>query len=403
MNDPRRRLSSFCFVLGVLAGLLVFLAPSRAEAYPWMIRHGYTQCANCHADPAGGGLLNEYGRVQGEILMRTRYGSEPDHEPGPLAEPAFGLLELPKDLLIGADTRLAYIRSVPLQGKAQGRFLLMQADAEAQYSIGRFRANASLGYVSEGGNGAALSRSVDGKLVSRLHWVGVDLGKHDEVLVRAGRMHVPFGIRSIEHTRFVRRETRTDTNSSQQYGIEVDYHRGPIRAGVEGIAGNFLVSPDKFRSRGYSAYAEYAFFSTLAAGVSSSALNTQLDLTLLTKSWRHAHGLFARYSPLRPVVVTAELDYLHTSQPRPGKITSGAVGMLSADVEPIQGVHLGPTLEMAARDFGQSASYGLWGSAWWFFLPHADVRFDTIYNVFPTPDGAATKIVTAVLQIHAYL
>jgi hypothetical protein len=342
MKGTRRRLP-FAVALSFVANLVVVFATSRAEAYPWMIRHGYTQCANCHADPEGGGLLNAYGRAQGEILMRTRYGSEPDREPGPMAEPAWGLFDTPRDLLLGADGRIAYLRTIPLSGQAQGRFILMQADAEAQYSVGRLRANASIGYVSEGGNGAAVTRSLDGKLVSRVHWVGVDVGKHDEVLVRAGRMNIPFGIRSIEHTLFVRRETRTDTNTGQQYGVEVDYHRGPIRAGLLGIAGNFLLSPDKFRSRGYAALVEYAFTPTLAVGASSMAVNTQLDVTLLTtKSWRHSHGVFARYSPFRAAVVSAELDFLHTSQPRPGKINTGGVGMLNVDLEPIQVVLLAP-------------------------------------------------------------
>lgn len=403
MKGARRR-PAFVVALGLVAGLVLFFTSSRAEAYPWMIRHGYTQCANCHADPQGGGLLNVYGRAQGEILMRMRYGSEPDREPGPMAEPAFGLFETPPNLLLGADGRLAYLRINPVGGQAQGRFILMQADAQAQYSLGRLRANGSIGYVSEGGAGAAINRSLDGKLVSRVHWVGVDLGKHDEVLARVGRMNIPFGIRSIEHTQFVRRETRTDTNTGQQYGVEVDYHRGPIRAGVLGIAGNFAVSPDEFRSRGYAAFFEYAFNPTLAVGASSMAVNTQLDITLLTtRSWRHSHGLFTRYSPFRAAVVSAELDFIHTSQPRPGKITSGGVGMVNVDLEAVQGIHLGPTLELVARDFSQPASLGAWASAWWFFLPHADVRFDTIFNSFPTPGGPSTKVVSFILQLHAYL
>lgn len=398
-----RTRAGWSLAVGLVLGLVALLSSSRADAYPWMIRHGYTQCANCHADPAGGGLLNAYGRAQGEILMRTRYGSPPDREPGPLAETAFGLFESPPNLLLGADGRYAYLRTIPLQGQSQGRFILMQADAQAQYSIGRFRANASAGYVSEGGSGAAVTRSLEGKLVSRIHWVGVDIGKHDEVLVRGGRMNIPFGIRSIEHTLFVRRETRTDINASQQYGVEIDYHRGPVRAGVMGIAGNFAVSPDSFRSRGYAGFAEYAFTPTLAVGASSMAVNTQLDITLLTPTWRHAHGVFARYSPFRAAVVNAELDFLHTSAPRPGKITSGGVGMVNVDLEPIQGVHLGPTFELVARDFSQSASLGAWASAWWFFLPHADIRFDTIINSFPNPGGSATHVVSGILQLHAYL
>ena len=51
-----------------LAALGLALAPGRAEAFPWMIHHGYTNCAQCHVDPSGGGVLTDYGRAQGEIL-----------------------------------------------------------------------------------------------------------------------------------------------------------------------------------------------------------------------------------------------------------------------------------------------------------------------------------------------
>ncbi|GAC1522321.1 MAG: hypothetical protein NVS3B10_22700 [Polyangiales bacterium] len=402
ISTALRRSLRRAVALGIALACLLAL-PSRAEAYPWMIRHGYVQCANCHADPAGGGLLNTYGRAQGEILMHTRYGASAEREPGPFAEPLYGVLDLPRSLLIGADGRYAYLRSIPLQGQSQGRFILMQADAYAQLSLGRIRANASAGYVSEGGNAAAITVSDAGKLISRVHWVGVDLGKHDEVLVRAGRMNLPFGIRSIEHTQFTRRETRTDTNTGQSYGVEADYHRGPVRASLMGIAGNFLVSPDRFRSRGWAGLAELAILPTLAVGVSTMAVRTELDLPLLTPTWRHAHGAFARYSPTRAVVVSGEWDFLHTSQPTPGRTFFGGVGTATVDLEPTQGLHVGPTVEVLARDFGDAASYGVWASAWWFFLPHADVRFDVIENSLAVPGASATKIVSAIVQLHVYL
>ncbi|MEO7094382.1 MAG: hypothetical protein ABI175_14090, partial [Polyangiales bacterium] len=44
-----------------------------ASAYPWMIRHGQGACATCHLDPSGSGILNAYGRVQGDVLLRDHY------------------------------------------------------------------------------------------------------------------------------------------------------------------------------------------------------------------------------------------------------------------------------------------------------------------------------------------
>lgn len=47
-----------------------------AQAYPWMIRHSYGGCLTCHADPSGGELLTQYGRAQGDLLLRMRYGKD---------------------------------------------------------------------------------------------------------------------------------------------------------------------------------------------------------------------------------------------------------------------------------------------------------------------------------------
>lgn len=402
MTSPRARLRVRAALL--FLGVFALLASARsADAYPFMVRHGYTQCANCHADPQGGGLLTMYGRAQGEILMRMRYGSPPVREPTRAAEPAFGLLPDTGDLLYGASVRWANVRRIPLTGESTGRFILMQADLLAQYRLSRVRANASVGYVSEGGNAAALTRSVDDKLVSRVHWIGVDIGKDDQLLLRAGRMNIPFGIRSIEHTMFTRSETRSDINTGQSYGISLDYHSGPLRAAFMAIAGNFAITNnDDLRSRGAAALVEYAPSPTLAIGASSIATRAALDLALLTPAWRHAHGVFLRYSPFRAAVVNAEWDFLHTSQPTPGTTFFGGVGMINVDLEPVQGLHLGPTLEVLARDFDGAKSYGAWTSAWWFFLPHADFRVDLIGQSIGTPRGQ-THGVTTIAQVHFYL
>ena len=95
------------------------------------------------------------------------------------------------------------------------------------------------------------------------------------------------------------------------------------RATVMGIVGNLQIQQDRFRSRGYAGLLEYALEPTLAAGISSMVTNTELDLALLTPTWRHAHGAFVRYSPSRLAVVGAEWDFLHTSQPTPGTTTPG--------------------------------------------------------------------------------
>jgi hypothetical protein len=57
--------------LGWLLALATLGASGVAQAYPFMIREGYTQCATCHTDPSGGTFLNEYGRAQSELLLSS--------------------------------------------------------------------------------------------------------------------------------------------------------------------------------------------------------------------------------------------------------------------------------------------------------------------------------------------
>jgi hypothetical protein len=58
----------------LVAALALFLVTTRAQAYPWMIRHGYTNCSSCHADPSGGELLNLYGHAISYEALSTRWG-----------------------------------------------------------------------------------------------------------------------------------------------------------------------------------------------------------------------------------------------------------------------------------------------------------------------------------------
>jgi hypothetical protein len=77
--------------------LLGGLAPLSAEAYPWMIRHGYTSCATCHVDPSGGGMLTSYGRAQSEVLVAVPNGKRVEAgEASPSTGFFFGALELPE-------------------------------------------------------------------------------------------------------------------------------------------------------------------------------------------------------------------------------------------------------------------------------------------------------------------
>ncbi len=393
-----------------LVGLVVLafvLVARSASAYPWMIRHEYTGCVQCHVDPDGGGLLTEYGRAQGETLLRTHYSATAaDEEPGRVKDFLWGLFKSPDWLLLGGSLRPA-IQFLDVGGTwSSADPILMQADLRAGIKYGGWRASGSAGAVSTSGSLA----SIAGPVVAREYWAGYSWSD-DAFMIRAGRMNLPFGIRQIEHPLWVRAETRTDINDGQEHGVSFDYMGAKLRASLMGVAGNYQISPDAFRERGYAGFIEADLSTRIVFGASSLVTYADKDLYLGVPNVRQAHGLFARAVPAKPLVILAETDLIaNTTSPASAASSLGFTTMLQADIEPIQGLHLiatGETLSPGGK--APDSSFGVWGSVDWFFLPHADVRFDFTYrdmaNGTVGASGSSAYIPTesCLIQLHVYL
>ena len=383
---------------------LFFAAP--AHGYGWMIRHGYTNCTSCHVDPSGAGLLKPYGRAQQELLVTALYGKnseELDPKPGMF----FGGVPLPDWFNAGLSLRPAELYVHTPQGGAS-RFILMVADARLEASVGPVHAVATVGYSPQGAVLAALTAKPTDNVVSREHYLALDL-EDQTVMVRAGRMEVPFGLRMIEHPAWVRSETRTDINAYQQYGVAVAKNAGRVRAELMGIAGNFLIrqpgpahsgtlvfAPD-YQERGYSGYGELALAPNFALGLTSLATVAKLDLlTREPNTLRQAHGLFARWAISEPLVLMAEFDALLARS----DVTTQSLGyasFLQGDYEPLQGVHFILTAESLAQP--SRTGIGGWVSFAYFFLPYCELRVDNILRRYETPQGS-TPVVSVMAQLH---
>lgn len=399
---PHRTLLHGLAFAAVLFSTLTLSAP-RAHAYTWMVRHGYTGCAMCHADPAGGALLTPYGRAQGELLLRTRYGASESEEDVALGDFAFGAFKTPDSLLLGGDIRGASLTTSINNGAATSDFILMQLDLQAQWSIGPLRINGSLGYAHQGAYAATLvgDDGNENALVSRTHWLGLVAGEDENIMLRAGKMNLPYGLRIIEHTAWIKSATRSDTNSAQQDGVSLSYIGENWRGEVMGFFGNLQISPSNYWESGYAATAEYSVSETFAIGGSSLIAHTELDPQYGGKLWRHAHGAFARYAPKPWLVVLAEADFTLFSQPTHNAY--GIAAFLQLDFEPVQGLHFIATGESQNSDFESlDASFGAWASIAWFFAPHADIRFDGIYQSYATPQGVVPAQ-SFLAQLHMFL
>lgn len=376
----------------------------KAEAYPWMIRHEYTACGTCHTDPSGGGLLTPYGRAQAAVILSSPLGlPSQEEEPGRYKDFAFGV-PLPEAIDAQAWARSAYLVNTSRGKVVDRRFLLMRADVGTHVRLGAFRASGMLGAATPEAKGltqeAWVTTNTDGaNLVSREHWLGVVLAD-EALLLRAGRFSLPFGLRNVEHTTWVRRETRTDTNMQQQHGVSAAYTGEKLRGEVMAVLGNYQLGPDDYRERGYSAFAEYALGARSALGVSSSVLHANADVATRRPVFRQGHGVFGRFTVAKPLVLLAEADMIVKSI-RHGTTSTDVAGLLQADFEPFQGVHFAATGELLTASHANAKSVlgGGWLTAWVFLFAHMDARVDLIYRT--AADGPAAA--SALFQLHGWL
>lgn len=377
----------FARSLFVLAAFVLALLPSEARAFSWMVRHGYTNCAQCHVDPSGGGLLTEYGRAQGEILLRTVYQERgSDWEPGEVKDFLWGVVPLPDWLQLGGASRSSVLGS-----GGTGRFIQMQADLRGAVEVEGIVGYGSIALAEEGAQGALITTAPNMNVVSREHWVGYEATR--SLLVRAGRMPIPFGIRIDEHTQFVREITDTDINDGQQHGVAAAYNKPNWRTEVMGIVGNLQLSPDPFRERGGAGFFEWMPDSNLAVGMSGLYGTRELDPVLFVERTRQAYGIMGRYSPITPVAIAVEANAL--LEDRADESLTGHTGLVQLDYMPIQGVHVEATGEWYT--LGDDEATGAWLGAVWYFAPHMDLRVDVLkrWGFGATEMGLA--------QLHFYL
>jgi hypothetical protein len=391
------RLAPLLLLTAALAGAL---APGEAQAYPWMIRHGYASCAACHADPSGGSLLTQYGRAQSELLLATQYRKRAeDAEISPYTAFALGLVPLPDWLNLGVSLRGARL-STSAGEVTDSRWLQMVSDLRAAVSLGPVRAGASVGYVHQRALPAAVTNRDQDNVVSREHWVGLQSAE-DTLLLRAGRLMLPFGLRNVEHTTWVRELTRTDINEDQQHGVAVAFNSDKVRAELMGIIGNLQLSPDEYRERGYSGYVELAVAEKAAVGVSSLMTRARYDVASLQPySVRQAHGLFGRWSPFHQLVLLGEVDFL-VQRPQGESASTGYTSLLQADVELIQGVHLMLAGELLRQN--DATSTGAWLTLDWFIGPHAELRLDVNPRRLGVAEGDPVNVLLLLAQLHLSL
>lgn len=173
---------------------LAALAPD-AAAYPqWQLSTGNARCNLCHIAPAGGGLLNQYGRGEAADTISQFRGGSPDW--------MYGVYQEPDWMKLGVDLRGAVL--VKDWGENQDpstHVFPMQGDT---YSYFRWKDFSFYSVLGPRAQVREPRRSFTERFGSREYWF-MWRPKTTGWYARAGRFFAPYGVRTQDHTAYVRR------------------------------------------------------------------------------------------------------------------------------------------------------------------------------------------------------
>ncbi len=178
------------FIFSIIV-LFVLFFNVKAFGFAENVTHGYTNCMTCHYSPAGGDLLNEYGRSLSSELMSTwsHKGVE-----GALG----GLIKESKWAKVGGDLRTlqSYLETPVVSDR---KLFLMQNNVELGFKFDKFMLVGAFG-TSEGPSGIPGK----GDFLSERHYLMYEVSP--AARVRVGKFRINYGVNDPNHNRPIKRE-----------------------------------------------------------------------------------------------------------------------------------------------------------------------------------------------------
>lgn len=331
----------------------ILASPPMTHAFPEMVRHNYVNCNACHVSPAGGGLLNEYGRMTAAEVLSS-WGSPEE------AMFLFGAPDpskLTKALNLGGDVRVLQVHRED-RAVREGRFIPMQASIEGALTIGPITAVGSFLRPKRDRSFA--------KEFTRYYLMGNVL---ESLQVRAGHFVPSFGLNVPYHT-VVTRDRLGFGMESERDTAEAHWS-GELWHGAVSVSESRADSRVAEKEKGISGQAEIFFADSHRLGASVWRGESERQKRVLAG----AHGLFG---------FTHSLYWLTemTVQSKRGKVARGAdreTGIFHFSrlgYELTKGLHALALEEFAKTDLSrpstQFQSVGVGGL--WYPRPHLELE-----------------------------
>jgi hypothetical protein len=393
-RSPRIRASYRpAYLVAVVLGVLFLLRTPAAHAYPqWQLSTGAVRCNQCHYAPAGGGLINSYGRdAVGEEL--SSFGGN-----GAFLH---GAVSLPTWLALGGDFRGAFVdQDVQDPAGPTVAVFPMQADVAARVALpAGFSVQGVLGLrgqvrdpdlVVPIQNFQPVSTS---QLVSREHyamWEPESVGPY----LRVGRFYAPYGLRMAEHILYINRDLGYD-ELEETYNVSGGFIYPNAELHVTAFAPDFVrhIGSDE---KGFAAYLESRFHDDTIALAGQMRVAVAPGVTKLM-----AGALGKGYIEGLHTLLLGEVDVVNNVFTDLGDISRAQiVGAAGFTLFPVRGLMITALGERNQVDLQVNDAYTA-GTLLVNWFPYAHFELQLMERVQVPSGGSAAN--TLFLQIHYFL
>lgn len=269
-----------------LLGFTLLLFSIRSHGFVENVTHGYVNCMACHVAPAGGGLLNDYGRSLSQELMSTWSWKNSE-------QPHFGAVQNTEWFRVGGDYRSIQTYFENAQVK-QGKQFEMQKNLELGFMFSKIWLVGTLG-IQEGPAGIPNK----GDFLSERHYVLWNLT--DETKLRAGKFRHSFGLYDPNHTRVTKQPLGFGPNS-EAYILEFSKFSETDEIFISADLGRIDIPRNSTRETSISL--NYAKYTSEKSKVGASVLFGES-----ASSRRSLLGAYGVGSIVENFILKAEADY----------------------------------------------------------------------------------------------
>lgn len=298
--------------------LFVFLclACIAIHAEPYLAVQTGLKCLQCHVNPTGGGMRNQFGNAFSQTQLPARHIDTGDQ---------MWLGQINKFVAVGGNVRTdAQFTTVPHQPST---YVYEVEEARAYVSVSPIP-DRLIVYIDESVTGGAQNREIYTR-----YWTA-----NRRWYAQAGQMFLPFGLRLEDDTAFTRTVPGINMTTPDN-GVEVGWEYGPWSTQLA-ISNGTAGAPENDNGKQYSFNAVYVL-SRWRLGVSSSLNNAEAGD-------RNAYGIFGGLKT-GPIAWLAEVD-LVTDDSFPGGQRNMVAGLLEGNLLVRKGHNLKVTAELYDPD-----------------------------------------------------